>query len=59
MINTCDRFLGRCPIYNYKSGATVATSKNCSNFAYGCPNPPKPPFHSETFYLCNYSFESF
>lgn len=42
---------GRCPIYNYENGATVATSINCSNFTYGCPNPPNPPFHSETFYL--------
>lgn len=45
---------GHCPIYNYENGATVATSKNCSNFTYGCPNPPNPPdfpFHSDTFYL--------
>lgn len=50
--------LGHCPIYNYENGATVATSKNCSNFTYGCPNPPNPPdfpFHSDTFYLCKYS----
>lgn len=50
--------LERCPIYNYENGATVATSKSCSNFTYGCPNPPNVPFHSDTFYLCKYSFIS-
>lgn len=42
---------GSCPIYNYENGATVATSKNCSNFTDGCPNPQSDPFHSDTFYL--------
>lgn len=47
----------RCPIYNYENGATVATSKSCSNFTYGCPNPPNVPFHSDTFYLYPACFE--
>nr|XP_034318304.1 uncharacterized protein LOC117686738 isoform X3 [Crassostrea gigas] len=43
---------GSCPIYNYENGATVATSKNCSNFTYGCPNLQSDhPFHTNTFYL--------
>lgn len=41
---------GKCPIYNYKNGATVATGISCANFTNGCPSPVENPYHSNSFY---------
>lgn len=41
---------GKCPIYNYENGATVATSRSCANFTNGCPSPTETPYHSNSFY---------
>lgn len=47
---------GKCPIYNYENGATVATSHSCANFTNGCPSPVENPYHSNSFYKCESKF---